>query len=83
MADAPPILAPYPPLSPSPDRVLLRNQPFDFSEHLVLGKMFLRGSLVGTDGCAGPAGLAERLMDHGDPLVLKKLNSRIGADFNT
>ena len=60
-----------------------RHQPFDFSEHLVLGKMFLRGSLAGTDGCAGPAAFAERLMDHGDPLVLKKLNSRIGTDFNT
>jgi len=42
----------------------LRNQFFDFSQHLILGKMPLSGSLAGTDRSAGAAALAQRFIDY-------------------
>ena len=55
---------------------------FGPSNYLILGEMFLSGRLAGTDGCAGPAAFTERLIHHGYPFVLKKIDGRIGTDFD-
>jgi len=44
--------------------------------------MVLSGGLAGTDRRASAAALTERLVDRGDPLDIKKINGRVGANLN-